>query len=77
VQAASSIEGQPATDGVAMHPKEGCHLLAVAGLATGQPVEHLQARFLLPVLLSLEHMFERLARFSTGWHRETHELPSQ
>lgn len=29
VQPPSSREGQPAIDGVAMHPEEGCHLLAV------------------------------------------------
>jgi hypothetical protein len=34
-QPSPGTDRQPATDGVAMHPEEGCHLLAVAGLATG------------------------------------------
>jgi hypothetical protein len=41
-----------------MHPQKGGHLLAVAGLAAGQEVEHLETGLLMPVMLSLEPLFK-------------------
>jgi hypothetical protein len=60
-----------------MHSEEGCHLLAVTGLATGQQVEHLETGFLLPVTFSLEPLFKIVGMFLKGWNRDTHKLPSR
>jgi hypothetical protein len=60
-----------------MHSEEGGHLLTVAGLATGQEVEHLETGFLLPVTFSLEPLFKIVGMFSQGWNRDPHKLPSR
>jgi hypothetical protein len=60
-----------------MHPETGGHLPAGAGLATGQEVEHLETGFLLPVMLSLEPLFESVDLVAKGWNRSAHERPSR
>jgi hypothetical protein len=52
-QAACGIQGQPAANGVAMHPQQACHILARVGLSTGQQIEHLQTGLLVAVMLAM------------------------
>jgi hypothetical protein len=73
----AGVEGQPAPDSVPMHAQQARHLLALVGLATGQHIEHLQARPLMTVIFTLETLFEIGRIFSNRRYRVGYGLPSK
>jgi hypothetical protein len=60
VQAAGGRERQPATDGMAVHPQQVCHVLAGAGWPTGQQIEPLETGLLLAIMCTLPSVFQRI-----------------
>jgi hypothetical protein len=62
-EAAARLRGQPASDGIAIDPKEACHLATGAGLLGLEEIEGLQALVLLGIALAGEERFQFRSRF--------------
>jgi hypothetical protein len=60
-----------------MDPEELGHVLAGTGLPTGQEIQHLETRLLVPIMLPLQAVLEIVRLFGQGWNRRAHKVPSQ
>jgi hypothetical protein len=72
-----SIQGQPATNRVAVDAQPAGRLLAAVSLAAGQQGEHLQTRFLVAIMCMAQALCERGDLFVNRWHGVVHGVPSR
>jgi len=76
-QPAGGLDGPPMANGVTMDAQQARHVLAGAGLPTGQQVQHLQAGLLMAIVLMWQALLERGDRFADRRDGVAHASPSR